>query len=102
MSWKGYYQQGGSHEKHPMDFSKFQATPQPGGKISGAGHDEVGEFRFAGQFKTNTPEVEFVKEYIGKHKIFYKGTVTLNPPVIVGKWGFNEQKPEDDFKLWYD
>ena len=99
MGWEGHYRQ--FEKDHPMDFSAFKANPSPGGPIEGEGQDEVGNFRFEGSFNNDGTKVRFVKEYIGKHKIYYLGNVTMNPPTIVGKWGFTAEKPEDDFKLWW-
>jgi hypothetical protein len=42
MSWKGWYEQYG--KQSPMNFTNFQAVPQPGGPIQGGGVDEVGQF----------------------------------------------------------
>ena len=72
-----------------MDFSKFAANPAPGGPIGGEGEDEVGQFKFHGSFSSDGTKVRFVKEYIGKHSIYYLGSVSTNPPVIEGQWGFS-------------
>ena len=100
MSWTGWYKQDG--QEHMMDFSNFQANPSPGGAIGGEGEDKVGKFNFHGSFSNDGTRVRFVKEYIGQHKIFYIGHVSPNPPVIQGQWGFTQDEPQDDFKLWWE
>lgn len=35
--------------------------------------------------------INFVKKYVGKHQIIYKGLCKNG--VIHGKWGFDESKP---------
>ena len=100
MSWTGWYKQFGT--EHQMDFSKFQANPSPGGPIGGEGEDEVGPFRFEGSFSNDGTRVRFIKEYIGKHKIYYMGNVSADPPVIEGQWGWSGDEPQDDFKLWWE
>jgi len=67
-SWTGYYVQNG---QKTMDFSLNFNTD---GTISGAGTDGVGDFNWSGTFKGD--DVDAVKQYVGKHKVDYKGTLS--------------------------
>jgi hypothetical protein len=48
----------------------------------------VGQFTFEGTFNNNEPVTRIVKQYLGKHAIYYEGRLT-SPGVINGHWGFN-------------
>jgi hypothetical protein len=73
MSWKAQYQQFGTW--HDMSFSGLTVEETPGGKVTGHGTDEVGEFDFTGTFNLNEPLVRIFKQYKGKHAIYYEGTL---------------------------
>jgi hypothetical protein len=86
--WTGYYEQHGKQQ--PMNFNNFIAVPVPSGPISGNGEDVVGTFNFSGSFSSDARQVRFKKQYFGKanHAIFYQGFVVVDPPTIMGQWGF--------------
>jgi hypothetical protein len=86
MSWKVEYNQGGVW--NPMAFTGLDVQTQPGGLIKGRGSDPVGEFTFEGSFNTQTPECRILKQYIGKHAIYYQGQLNHQDGTVNGAWGF--------------
>ncbi len=76
-TWDGWYQQGG--DKHDMKFDVLKIKKK---KIKGEGHDEVGQFKING--RVNHDEVEFSKEYVGKHTVEYSGK--LEGHTLSGNW----------------
>lgn len=101
MSWKGYYVF--NEKQYEMTFKNFQAKPIPEGDIHGDGEDEVGTFRFSGNFSADAKQVRFVKQYYGgeTHSICYEGDVQVNPPTISGHWGYFPGSKFDQFKIIY-
>ena len=65
--WKGWYEHNGT--KTEMRLKKFNVK---GNKISGKGHDEVGDFDVIGYY-TAEKKVSFVKQYKGAHQVMYNG-----------------------------
>lgn len=53
------------------------------GVVQGHGSDAVGEFHIFGHH--NEKKVKFIKQYIGKHSVEYKGHVH-NGTKLTGKW----------------
>ena len=92
--WEGYYQQYGV--KHPMTFAYLEF--ECGGKISGEGTDEVGKFTISGLLQP-TGQVQFIKQYLGMHAVYYNGFRTYN--VISGNWslGPTGTSSGDSFEL---
>ncbi len=101
MSWKGYYVYDG--KQYQMNFKNFHAQPVPEGGIHGDGEDEVGTFRFSGNFSSDSKQVKFVKQYFGTatHSIYYEGDVQVIPPLISGHWGYQPGNKFDSFKITY-
>ena len=95
VAWRGYYCQ--FDKQHPMEFQNMRI--QQSGQIVGGGADEVGQFEINGQVNGSPQhgQVNFIKQYIGQHKIVYKGVLTNG--VINGKWGFDMNNPQDDFMI---
>ncbi len=98
MSWKGYYVQCG--QQHQMDLGNIVINAGPGGTISGGGNDTVGPFHFDGSFSPNQPICRFVKQYDGKHAIYYEGTFDQSTRSISGNWGFHAGSKDGDFKIY--
>jgi len=84
-------------EEFPMMFEHLDIQRLPGGKVTGNGDDVVGKFTFDGGLDYASSTITFVKQYIGAHKIYYKGT--LNGNKIKGYWGFDENDEQDEFLL---
>ena len=53
--------------------------------MAGKGTDEVGDFLIIGMVTDDTA-VEFIKQYIGKHKVIYKGTLNKERNQVKGRW----------------
>ena len=60
-----------------MSFDNLNVVMQAGGIIQGSGSDTVGKFTVSGSFAPDRPLGRFVKQYEGKHAVYYEGT--LNP-----------------------
>ncbi len=82
-----------------MKFAEINVSAQPGGLISGKGSDEVGEFTLSGSFSPNTPEFRFLKQYVGHHAIYYKGSFDVNSFILSGHWGFEPGAEDGGFRM---
>lgn len=89
--WQGHYSQGGSNHEVKIEALRFKS-----GKISGNGEDTNGKFVIDGHIQHNG-QLEFVKQYIGKHAVHYKGQRNYNQ--IVGQWSIPEFGMHDLFEL---
>lgn len=76
---KGSYLQNGT--EHKMDLAKLHVHSN--GEINTVGTDGIGDFTIKGHFKSDGA-VEFIKQYIGKHSVEYKGR--LENREINGTW----------------
>lgn len=77
-----YYQYNDGHE---MKFEFFSLRK---GRVAGQGDDEIGAFTMAGVYNENG-EVNFTKQYIGKHSVIYKGILKCDSNGgfrIEGEW----------------
>lgn len=88
---KGWYKQPNG-VKGDMTLDHFTMAS---GRVRAQGTDREGSFTCLGSYATSsepsgrTREVHFVKQYIGKHKLNYKGTYTGSPGddiVLEGMW----------------
>ncbi|CAM4788055.1 unnamed protein product [Rotaria magnacalcarata] len=69
------------------------------GRVSGQGNDDIGPFTMAGTYD-NEGKVCFVKQYVGKHAVEYKGNIdydNLGGFKIKGQWNIDYQT--DRFSL---
>ena len=89
--WVGHYAQDGA--QHEMKLGSLKIK---GEKISGRGEDVNGHFLIDGRIAPHG-ELEFQKQYIGKHTVHYKGT--LNYLVITGTWAIPDYGIGDAFML---
>src|SRR5207249_1161403 len=67
--WTGFWLQSVLPGRHMMD---LRLTFQ-NGKITGTGRDRVGEFTFQGRYNLIDCICQWIKRYIGKHDVAYKG-----------------------------
>lgn len=76
--WNGWWEQRalGRQEMHNLVLDI-----DPSGKASGGGDDCIGKFTFSG---TIFPNVELVKQYVGRHSVLYRGTNSGEG--IFGQW----------------
>ena len=82
-----------------MLFNFMTVDARPGGLIEGKGEDEVGAFEFKGSFSPNSPDCRIHKQYIGKHQIFYQGTLDQQTGQIHGSWGFKAGDSNGGFRM---
>ena len=66
------------------------------GKISGEGVDTIGNFNISG-LKQASGEVQFIKQYVGKHAVYYNGFHANN--VIHGSWSIPNSGYSGSFEL---
>ena len=62
------------------------------------GSDDIGEFKIKGRFRD--AELQFKKQYIGKHHVVYKGKCE-DSGKFFGQWNIDENT-KGDFKLKCD
>ena len=89
--WEGTFSQGGQH--HPMHFQTLKFRK---GQVSGSGEDDNGKFVIDGTIGDHG-DIEFKKQYIGKHAVLYKGTRTYH--LIKGHWSIPDFGLHDEFEL---
>ena len=73
-----------------MSFDNLRVEMQPGGSIQGQGSDTVGRFTVSGSFAPDRPIGRFVKQYEGKHAVYYEGTLNPQARTIDGFWGLQQ------------
>jgi hypothetical protein len=78
--WRGWWEQAGWGRQPMEEFVLHFAN----GAIEGRGRDVVGAFLFTGAYD-GQGSVRMVKQYIGKHKIYYDGTYD-GEGTIAGIW----------------
>jgi len=90
--WHGFYVQGG--HKDNMDLSlRFDH-----GTVSGKGHDLVGGFTWSGTYDNSAGKIELVKQYTGKHAIYYSGACS-GKKAFSGHWSHQQGGNDGDFEL---
>ncbi len=57
------------------------------GSIKGEGTDYVGAWHIQGSFDENSLQANWVKQYLGKHRVSYSGKITEQG--IRGEWAIN-------------
>jgi len=59
------------------------------GEVSGDGRDVIGRFTFAGAYDVATGEVVMMKQYVGRHRVLYKGKPD-GEGSILGTWSIGD------------
>ncbi len=67
--WTGFYLQYWLPGRHTTDVR----LSWRGGRMSGTGHDDVGAYTVDGSYDVATGRCEWVKQYLGKHAVAYRG-----------------------------
>ncbi|MDA8563652.1 hypothetical protein N9L06_04280 [Mariniblastus sp.] len=81
--WNGYYLESHRSAKGWMHlYLQFED-----GKVSGEGTDYVGPWTAAGEYDSQSGVCSWVKNYVGKHRVFYGGTYGAKG--IVGEWSIS-------------
>lgn len=83
--WEGFWQQVAFGRQSMTAFSlRFD-----GGEVSGEGRDVVGPFHFTGAYDVTTGAVVLMKQYVGKHRVIYRGQPD-GEGCIAGTWSIGE------------
>jgi hypothetical protein len=67
--WVGFYTDANGTRKYLMDL----VLEFKGGKMTGEGADGIGLFIVSGNYSEETGECAWVKQYVGRHAVDYKG-----------------------------
>ena len=79
-TWRGYWDQK-AFGRQPMGPLVLRFRD---GHIEGEGRDIIGRFTFDGEYD-ETGAVRMVKQYLGRHRVFYQGTYD-GEGTIFGEW----------------
>ena len=83
--WEGFWFQEHYGKQSMRSFTlRFE-----GGEISGGGRDVIGPFAFSGAYDLQTGTSAMVKQYIGKHRVAYRGQPD-GEGCIVGTWNIGD------------
>jgi len=90
--WVGFYTYAGSRRKYLMDLMlEFKH-----GSMTGEGADGVGFFVISGNYSTETGDCSWVKQYVGRHAVDYRGY--REGKGIWGTWSLKGAK--GGFHIW--
>lgn len=79
--WNGFYTYAFQPDRfHRMGLDLSFAH----GHLRGEGSDDVGEFRMRGSYELDTRRCRWVKGYLGRHQVYYRGV--QQGRVIAGEW----------------
>jgi hypothetical protein len=67
--WVGFYTYSNRPRKHMMDL----VLEFKNGKMTGDGADGIGFFVISGSYSEQSGECSWVKQYVGRHAVDYKG-----------------------------
>jgi hypothetical protein len=90
--WFGFYTYAGSPRRFLMDL----VLQFKDGAISGEGADGIGLFVISGSYSTNSGECSWLKQYIGRHSVDYRGFRETKG--IWGTWRISLAK--GGFHIW--
>jgi hypothetical protein len=90
--WSGFYLE--NHQPRRGWMHLYMSFDD--GKIKGEGTDYVGPWLVAGDYDLATGICTWVKQYLGKHQVIYRGTVGENG--ITGQWEISFLTGE--FHIW--
>ncbi|HEY3787955.1 MAG TPA: hypothetical protein VGL71_03830 [Urbifossiella sp.] len=83
--WEGFWFQEAYGQQRMNAFTlRFHK-----GEIAGEGRDVVGRFTFTGSYDARNGEVVMIKQYLGKHRVFYRGQPD-GEGCIAGVWSIGE------------
>lgn len=90
--WTGFYLESHHTRKGWMHlYLSFE-----GGQIKGEGTDYVGPWTASGSYDTQTGHCSWLKQYLGKHQVSYKGIAGAHG--IQGQWTISYLSGE--FHIW--
>ena len=93
--WKGFYlqQMTDQADQHPM----AMILNFKNGKVDGSGSDEVGAFRWYGEYDVAQSTCRMIKQYDGRHAVAYDGRADDNG--IYGTW-YLSPSWKGGFHIW--
>jgi|YNPBryunderm2012_1023409.scaffolds.fasta_scaffold27039_1 hypothetical protein len=68
--WEGFWEQK-HYGRQPMQ--EFYLDFSPDGSIQGHGIDVVGRFVISGNYDRRSGNINWIKQYLGKHQVYYQG-----------------------------
>ena len=83
--WDGFWFQE-SHGKQSMKAFVLRFSR---GQIAGEGRDVIGRFTFSGANDVDNGEVVLMKQYVGKHRVLYRGKPD-GEGCIAGTWSIGD------------
>jgi hypothetical protein len=92
--WRGYFLQPQKPGEHAMELQLVFR----GGTIRGEGRDWVGEFTIRGSYSTTDGKCSWIKQYLAKHMVAYKGYGEGRG--IWGTWDMYEPGWRGGFQIW--
>lgn len=79
--WRGFWEQR-EYGRQPMEAFELHFR---GDEVTGHGLDVIGRFTFHGECDVRTGQVRLVKQYLGRHQVWYVGQPD-GEGNITGKW----------------
>lgn len=93
-NWTGFYLEPHNPNRGWMHlYLEFAEN----GSIAGEGTDYVGPWQASGKFDSESGQLEWTKQYLGKHKVHYRGALTENG--IIGTWAISNWLT-GQFHIW--
>ena len=83
--WRGFWVQE-MYGRQPMEAFELHFH---GRDVSGHGRDVIGRFTFSGECNPQTGHLRLVKQYLGRHKVTYRGRPD-GEGSILGTWHIGE------------
>lgn len=83
--WEGFWVQE-VYGRQPMSAFSLHFV---NGEITGGGRDVIGRFTFTGAYDIRTGDVVMMKQYVGKHRVMYRGAPD-GEGCIQGTWSIGE------------
>ena len=82
--WRGFWEQP-EYGRQPMDAFELHFAD---GEVRGHGRDVVGRFTLHGEYDPGTGQIHFVKQYLGRHQVVYRGSPD-GEGSILGRWSID-------------
>jgi hypothetical protein len=83
--WDGFWVQE-HYGRQPMTAFALHFTD---GEVTGGGRDVIGRFTFTGAYNVRTGEVVMMKQYVGRHRVLYRGAPD-GEGCIQGTWSIGD------------
>lgn len=82
QNWKGFYIDNEIKQKMSLELNVSEEG------VYGIGSDDIGKFNIKGMYNSKEKTMKFVKQYFGKHRIYYVGNTNSDNHTVIckGKW----------------